>query len=161
MTPHCFVRPATTLDVGEAVAVVRASITQLCTRDHQNNPQVLEAWLSNKTPEIFATWLRDPESLYLVALLDDRICGVGAIHHSGEVRLCYVRPGSERKGVGKALLGGLEADSAGRGQTALHLHSTAAACDFYGRHGYTPNGEPVMRFGGLRSFPYAKSLTNR
>src|SRR5690606_2539541 len=98
------VRPARSQDAPQAVEVLRASITRLCMLDHQADPATLEQWLHNKTTEHFERWLNAPGTLVLVAEVNAMIRGVGMIQDSGEIRLCYVCPGFERIGLGRAIL---------------------------------------------------------
>lgn len=44
------VRRAGAEDATEAAALLRESITELCVADHQNDPETLRRWLSNKVP---------------------------------------------------------------------------------------------------------------
>jgi len=103
------VRLAIPQDAEEAVQVLRQSITQICVVDHQNDPPTLARWLENKTPQHFLGWLADPESRLVVASSPSGLLGVGALHRSAVIRLCYVRPDIPRSGVGSSLLSALEA----------------------------------------------------
>jgi GNAT superfamily N-acetyltransferase len=152
-------RLATQADADEAVAVVRMSITQLCEADHQGDAPTLERWLRNKTPEHFRSWCADPDTRLVVSELAAAIAGVGALHRSGEIRLCYVRPEVVRSGVGRALLGALEAHARQWNITHLTLNSSLAARSFYERCGYVSAGEPTPLCGILRCYPYAKTLS--
>src|SRR5688572_12558760 len=98
------IRPARLQDAPQAVEVLRASIAQLCTMDHQDDPETLEQWLRNKTTKSFERWLNAPGALVLVAEVAAVIRGVGMIHDSGEIRLCYICPGFERRGLGRAII---------------------------------------------------------
>lgn len=152
------VRPAIAADAEQAVTVLRAAITKSCAQDHQNDPAILERWLSNKQPPIFVSWLEDPMSSYLVALENERVLGVSGAHHSGELRLCYVDPGVERRGVGSALLHAVEAALAAKGLSQVMLKSSATARGFYERHGYLSSGAPTPVFNSMLAYPYAKAL---
>jgi hypothetical protein len=50
----------------EACLVMRRSIAELCPADHHCDPALLAAWLANKTPEVFAAWMRRADASYLV-----------------------------------------------------------------------------------------------
>jgi len=151
-------RLAIAADADDAVSVLRRSIVELCAQDHQNEAATLERWLGNKTPEIFRRWLDDPESHHVVAETAGSIVGVAALHRSGEVRLCYVRPGCTGLGVGRSLLSAIEGQARHWGLESVHLCSTLTARDFYERSGYVASGEPVSAFGVVRAYPYAKTL---
>ncbi len=152
------VRGATPADTEGALAVVHQSITLLCAADHQNDTAALERWLANKTPEHFARWLADPDCNLLVAELDGHVRGLGQIGRTGKIYLCYVQPGFERKGVGGALLGALEARAHAWGLPEVSLDSTAEARPFYECHGYESTGDPVCGCGSVRCYPFKKAL---
>jgi len=152
-------RLATPADAEEAVAVVRESIMLLCEADHQGDAPTLERWLRNKTPEHFKTWCADPDTRLVVGELAATIAGVAALHRSGEIRLCYVRPEFVRSGVGRALMGALEASAREWNIANLKLSSSLAARNFYERCGYVSTGASTPLFGMLRCYPYAKSLS--
>ena len=80
-------------DAGEACQVVRRSIAELCHADHQDDPIVLEKWLSNNTSHNMRSWIADPDTYVIVATEGAAIIGVGAITSSGDT-LNYVSPDS-------------------------------------------------------------------
>ena len=151
-------RVALPTDAGEAIALVRESITQLCERDHQGDPSTLDKWLSNKTEAEFARWLAYSDGRLIVAVVAPSIAGVGAVHHSGYIRLCYVSPKFTKMGVGRALLDALEAQARAWGLPKIRLGSSLTARLFYERFGYVSAGAPVPAFGVLQSYPYEKQL---
>jgi GNAT superfamily N-acetyltransferase len=155
------VRRAVPEDAEIAVAVVRESITKLCVADHQNDPATLESWLGNKTTDSFVRWIASPDEHLVVAELDSVIGGVASLHTSGEIRLCYVAPGRQRAGMGRALLGALEAVARARGLQKVVLKSTVGARAFYESNGYVPSGDPVSGCGRVRCFPYEKTISSR
>jgi GNAT superfamily N-acetyltransferase len=153
------VRPATAADAPAAAAVLRDSITKLCAADHRNDAATLAQWLADKTPERFLYWLSREDQYTIVAEDGAGTAGVGRLHRSGEVRLCYVRPGVQRRGVGTAILVALEARARTWGIARLVLGSTLGARAFYERHGFRSDGDPTPGFGVSRGYPYAKPLT--
>jgi len=153
------IRRATEKDAAPAAALLRDSITQLCVADHQNDPVALEQWLRNKTPEHFLRWLANPEMCFVVAEMEAVLCGVGAIRKNGELDFCYILPGRERLGIGRAILSTLEAQARSWGLGKLHLISTCTARPFYERHGFVPTGEESASKFGLRDYHYVKLLT--
>lgn len=152
------VRPAEQRDAAVAIDVTRRSIQQLCTADHQDDRETIAAWLANKTPGDFVTWLANPDNFCVVAELDDHLSGVGLLHRSGEIRLFFLAPSTQRKGVGKAIHAELESVARRWGLDSLHLDSTAMARPFYEVLGYRSTGAAIPRFGVLRCFPYEKWL---
>jgi len=151
-------RLATAADAADALDAVCQSITKLCVADHQHDPETLERWLRNKTPEHFNRWCADPESRLVVAVIDAAIVGVAALHRSGEVRLFYVRPECIRSGAGRALLQAVEAFARAWRIKSLKLESTLSARRFYERCGFVSAGESTLHYGVLRGYPYTKAL---
>lgn len=117
------VRDAVPEDAAAACLVMRRSIAELCAADHGNDPVVLERWLSNKTPEIFRSWIR-PGNTLLVAVENDCILAVGCVTDAGEITLNYVSPDARFRGVSGALLAALEDRARARGNARCTLSST-------------------------------------
>jgi len=154
----CHVRPAVAADALVSTAVLRGSIALLCAADHANDPATLDQWLRNKTETAFLQWLADPRNFLVVAELDATVRGVGLIRASGQVRLCYVEPGFQHRGIGRALLQSLEARALQWGSAEVRLQSSVGACAFYERHGYASSGPPEQAFGVVTAYPYAKDV---
>jgi GNAT superfamily N-acetyltransferase len=154
------IRDATPADAPEACDVLRASISELCAADHDNDPQILKRWLANKTPETIAAWIDDPSSSLLVAVEHDAILAVGSVRNSGEITLNYVVPRARFCGVSAALLKALEARAVERGAARVTLHSTETAHRFYLSRGYRDEGASAGKFGTRGSYPMSKPLTS-
>ncbi len=152
------IRAAKQDDAAEICLVLRRSITELCVADHDNDPQILDPWLVNKTPENLRAWIARAGQTYRVAVIDDQIAGVGAVSATEGVLLNYVSPDFQYCNVSKALMAVLEDWLKERGQVVCHLTSTATARQFYKTLGYLPDGEPVMRRSGMLTFPMKKLL---
>src|SRR5206468_1478119 len=84
------IRDAVPADAPAACEVIRRSITELCVADHHNEPAILERWLTNKTPEIVASWITQPGSSVLVAVEGGVMLAVGSVTDQGEITLNYV-----------------------------------------------------------------------
>jgi GNAT superfamily N-acetyltransferase len=152
------VRQAERKDTEAAVGVLRRSITELCTPDHRGDADTIARWLANKTPENFLTWLASSDNFCVVAEANDRLVGVGLLHRSGEIRLCYLAPGAQGQGIGKAIYMALEEKAKAWGLSKLTLDSTLSARSFYERLGYRPAGVAQPGFGISQRHPYEKSL---
>jgi GNAT superfamily N-acetyltransferase len=86
---------------------------------------------------------------------------------AGAGRLVFSGPGAarlerlaviddaRRQGVGRALLLGLEEAARAAGVRALRVDSRPAACGFFARHGYRPDGAPSSA-GGVEQVPMTK-----
>jgi GNAT superfamily N-acetyltransferase len=154
------IRDAVSEDAAAACQVMRRSIAELCLADHRNNPAILERWLSNKTPEIFKSWIR-PDNTLLVAVEADRILGVGCVTDAGEITLNYVLSDARFRGVSGLLLGALENLARERGNELCTLKSTETARRFYLARGYSEVGPAEGKFGTTSGYPMAKRLVFR
>ncbi|HKE96976.1 MAG TPA: GNAT family N-acetyltransferase [Povalibacter sp.] len=151
-------RPANVSDAVEAIEAVRRSIITLCVPDHLNDAATLDRWLANKKPESFAAWISNPDNFCAVEEVDGRVQGLGLLHSSGELRLFYVAPGHERKGLGRSIHEALVSRAAQWGLTKLHLESTSVARNFYESLGYRSTGPKRLMFGVLHAYPYERSV---
>ena len=152
------VRPAQPHDAAAAVDVLRRSITELCSADHQNDAAALAEWLANKTTQNFLVWLENKNNFCVVAEEFDCLLGIGMLGRSGRIHLLYLRPGAQRRGIGKAIYLAMEQQARIWGLQNLFMESTAAACAFYERMGFTRAGATVPGFGVTLSQPYEKTL---
>jgi GNAT superfamily N-acetyltransferase len=141
------IRTATPDDASDACRVLRRSITECCLADHGGQPEVLNGWLGNKTPDNVASWIASPSNHMLVALRDGELVGVALLTQAGKLSLCYLLPEALHAGIGKALLHSVEAQARGWGISMLRLHSTAAGRDFFARNGYVLAGKEKSCYG--------------
>lgn len=126
-----------------ACSAVRRSITELCDADHHNNPEILAAWLENKTVENFEKWFNAKRLFNVLAVVDDVVVGCGSMmYETGHLQLLYITPEVIGKGVGKQLLVVMEKEAIEKGLLHVTLESTKTALPFYTRMGYVENGEP-------------------
>lgn len=153
------IRAAIPQDAAAACEVMRRSIAELCAADHRNDEAILTRWLSNKTPEVFLSWIAQPDNSLLVAVEDGNILAVGAVTDAGEITLNYVSPEARFRGVSRAVLGALEARAMARGNTRCTLTSTETARRFYRANGYVEYGAPIGNFGTGSGYPMSKPLT--
>ena len=127
--------------------------------DHRNDPAILSRWLGNKTPEIVASWITQPNNSLLVGVEGNTILGVGSVTNDGEITLNYVSPDARFQGVSRALLRALEARAMERGNTRCTLVSTETARRFYQAADYVEDGPPQGRFGTSSAYPMSKHLS--
>jgi GNAT superfamily N-acetyltransferase len=151
------IRDAVPDDASTACEVMRRSITELCASDRGNDPDILGRWLSNKTPEIFRSWIR-PGNSVLVAADNDRVLAVGCITDDGEITLNYVSPDARFCGVSTTLLAELERRAIERGNTLCRLESTETAHRFYRDRGYSEEGPAGRKFGTSSGYPMSERL---
>lgn len=141
-----------------ATDVVCRSIRELCVSDHHNDPGTLDRWLANKTPAHVESWIRNRDNHCVVGEIDNRLCGVGLLHDSGEIRLFYLAPGAQRQGLGRVIHAALEEHARAWGHQSLHLQSTDAARPFYEAMGYVASAPRNHLHGQLWCYPYRKHL---
>ena len=134
-------------DAVDACRVLRRSITECCSADHRDQPEVLQNWLGNKTPDNVTSWIASPSNYTLVALRDGELVGIALLTQAGKLSLCYVLPEMQHLGIGKALLQGVESQARTWGVSVLRLHSTATAREFYTRNGYIFAGKEKSCYG--------------
>jgi hypothetical protein len=148
------IRPAVPADAPPMSTLLIASITELCTADHQGRPEALDPWLANKTPEGVLRWFANPDNRLFVAERDGALAAAGAVNINREIILNYVSPAHRFVGVSKALLQAMEA-ALGPGDATLT--STATAHRFYLAMGSTDTGQ-IDRDGGTVTYPMRKVL---
>jgi len=71
----------------------------------------------------------------------------------GLMNAIYVRPESQRRGVGRELVGAMEEVARGRGARELRLDATLNAVPFYEALGYTSRGPSVNRLPSGAELP--------
>src|ERR1700722_11953166 len=151
------IRDAVSEDAAAACEVMRRSIAELCAPDHRNDPEFLQRWLSNKTPDIFKSWIRSGNVL-LVAVEGASIVAVGGVTDAGEITLNYVSPDARFRGVSTAMLDALERRARERGNRRCRLNSTQTALRFYLARGYSQDGPGDGNFGTNSAYPMSKEL---
>ena len=152
------IREATKADAAAACEVLRASISELCTADHRNDPAILGLWLANKTPENLVSWIADPGASLLLVVEGEAILAVGGVRNDGEITMNYVSPAARFRGASSALLEALEARAKERGNKSCTLLSTETAHRFYLDRGYVGAGAPQHKFGTSSSYPMTKNI---
>lgn len=73
------IRQATSKDSDTACDALRRSIIECCVLEHRNNPEILAAWLRNKTPSTFASWIDSGTNVIFVAERFKSIVGVAML----------------------------------------------------------------------------------
>jgi GNAT superfamily N-acetyltransferase len=152
------VREAKREDAADAAALLRESIVELCGADHHDDETTLRYWLSNKTTEHLEQWIAEPTNFLPLVYRGELLVGLGLLHRGGDLQLCYVRPGQTGNGVGRAVLGAIEAQARRWGLAEIHLTSTHLGRAFYERHGYVATGPELATFGTVVGYPYRKRL---
>lgn len=150
------VRPAESRDIEAMSRVLIASISQLCSADHHDDPATIATWTANKHPEGVGQMLRSSEGTLFVAERDGDVVAVGAITDDA-VTLNYVDPTHRRTGVSSVLLAALERALQARGVGVARVRSTWTARDFYLSQGWIED-PPVPKGRFIQAFPMHKVL---
>jgi GNAT superfamily N-acetyltransferase len=88
----------------------------------------------------------------LVAEEDGQVCGVGCLG-AEEIKRLYVLPTVQRRGIGRALVAGLEEQARRRGLAVLRLGAAPASVGFYLGLGFIDDG-PAELVRGDAIFHY-------
>ena len=123
-------------DAASAIKVLRASISELCSADHNGDEREIASWIANKTDLAWKSWVNREDSVVCVAEIADRIVGVGMVDQYGEILLNYVRPDARFSGVSKSILNALEEFARSQHVHRCFLESTETAKSFYEKCGY-------------------------
>ena len=153
------IRRADGKDGPSVIQTLRASITELCIEDHQSDPERLGVWLSNKTLEMYQTWLQNPQRLIWVCMQEETCRGMAMATTDGEVLLNYVAPAARFQGLSSALLETVESHLWRSGCSELTLWSTQTAHQFYLSRGWQPSG-PAVEEDGMMSYPMKKTCSS-
>jgi len=154
-------RAATENDSKEVCHLIRRSIIEICGPDYDNDKQILDEWLSNKTTINIDTWIRSKSSASLVITNNvNEILGFSLFSESGEILLLYVLPEHQKCGVGSALLEGIEKEANNNKITTITAYSTISAKLFYEKHNFTHFDKPNQVGHIVGEFPMQKSLGN-
>jgi GNAT superfamily N-acetyltransferase len=154
------IRDATDADAEAMSEVVTASIRDLCSIDHGDDPRRIAQWNSNKTPAHFRRWLATPGMRLFLAERDGMPAGAGSLSlDDGVIQLAYVAPQHRSHGVTSALLAHMEAVLRQAGIDTARLISTETAHRFYVKAGWVADGPPVPRMDAY-SHPMRKQLAS-
>lgn len=117
-----------------AILMVITEAILACVEDHQNNPDVISAWLANKTQAHLALWIA--KNLSCTAMINRQVVGFSMASFTGEILLNYVHPKFHRQGIGTAMLAFLTHQLSTLNVKTLSLESTLTAKSFYLANGF-------------------------
>ncbi len=116
-----------------------STIVRACIREDAGLSETLrEKMLRSETPEAMIERAR----MYYVAVWqsDAGVAGVGALEMN-EVRLLYVSPEFQHRGIGRGLLAHLESMVPAAVFSDIFVYSSPAAAGFYKAVGFRPRGQ--------------------
>jgi N-acetylglutamate synthase-like GNAT family acetyltransferase len=127
------IRTATAADAGALSHVILRALREVNARDYE--PAIIDAVAANfSCQKVLEAIRRRP---VLVAEIDGEVVGTAGLE-GATVRSMFVRPDHERRGIGAALMGEIEALAVAQGVDRLTLQSSITAEGFYRRHGFEP-----------------------
>ncbi|EFF83972.1 acetyltransferase, GNAT family [Acinetobacter haemolyticus ATCC 19194] len=115
-------------DSKEILNVIKQSI-ESCSLDHDNNQNVIDEWLSNKTEENIINWINNSYS-YMYKK-DNKIVGFILMSKGGVILLNYVLPDYQGDGIGSAMVDFIISLSSSYQIDKIKLESTLTARKFY------------------------------
>ncbi|QER40942.1 GNAT family N-acetyltransferase [Acinetobacter suaedae] len=115
-------------DSKEILNVIKQSI-ESCSLDHDNNQNVIDEWLSNKTEENIINWINNSYSY--VYKKDNKIVGFILMSKGGVILLNYVLPDYQGDGIGSAMVDFIISLSSSYQIDKIKLESTLTARKFY------------------------------
>jgi ribosomal protein S18 acetylase RimI-like enzyme len=127
-------RTATADDAAALAVIYHDTIHRVNCRDY--SPVQCDAWAppESRQPE---GWIRkQAHRLTLVAEEADQIVGFGELEPGGHIDCLYVHHAWQRRGIGSALLSGLEAAARQQGVARLFLEASVTAQPFFLAQGY-------------------------
>ncbi|WP_417689598.1 GNAT family N-acetyltransferase [Roseibium sp.] len=151
------IETASSADAHEIAALLRRSIVELCTEDHDGDPGRYKAWVANKTADQVEKWIGEPGCFFSARDADGKVLGVAAGTLDGAITLNYVLPEARFSGVSKALMRAVERHFREWGIEEASLESSATARRFYLSLGYEETGTG-KRVGGMAFSRLSKSL---
>ncbi len=140
-----------------ACNVLNRTIIEVCAPDYNNDEEVIEEWISNKTIQNVTSWIESTKLFSMVCVTgNDNVVGFGLITFDGEILLNYVLPEFLYQGIGKKMLALMEKKMISIGVHEITVTSSITAKPFYERNGYEKSGEPIMVGSVQGDFPLIK-----
>lgn len=128
-------RPYRADDAPALADIYRRSVRALGPRDY--SPRQVEAWAAlAPDPEALHARLSDGRTALVAVGDDDRPVGFGDLERDGHIDLLYVAPEAAGTGLGRTLVGALEAAAREAGVERLHLEASAGARRLLERMGF-------------------------
>jgi N-acetylglutamate synthase-like GNAT family acetyltransferase len=113
--------------------------------DFTMSPALREKLRNSESPQN----MEERARLFYLAVYEaeDRILGVAGLDMN-EIRLLYVSPEHQRRGIGRALLDHIKAMAPGEFFSDIFVYSSLQAVGFYKACGFSENGQVHFDIGG-------------
>lgn len=142
------IRPARLGDALAIAALHHVAVHKLAAPFYPR--EVLEHWSPPVTITGAERRYRETQEdggLTLLAEHDGGLAGFGvAIPEAGEIAACYVAPELSRRGIGRTLLGAMEATVSAHGVHEINVRASLNSKSFYSAFGYHVSGRGEYRF---------------
>ncbi|QLG87532.1 GNAT family N-acetyltransferase [Chitinibacter bivalviorum] len=128
------IRPIQEKDLVPTRLLITAAIEAADIRDHAALPEQIDACNESALAQ-----LNEPDAnhaITLVCQMADEVIGTAQFNQDGEVKLFYVQPEWQRRGIGRALLAEMALNAQCLDITTLQVHSTLGAKLFFIEHGF-------------------------
>ena len=135
------IRPFQPADASACCRIIRA-----CLEADASYPSALRSKIrAGET----AQSMRERAELFYIAVYEEesRVLGLAGLDMN-EVRLLYVAPDSQRRGIGRSLFEHIKAMVPGAMFPEIFVYSTIGASGFYGACGFQDKGPFVVDLGG-------------
>lgn len=104
----------------------------------------------------------EDEAIHLMAVEDNEVVGVARLHPVNaermQIRYMAVAPEKQGKGIGSALIAGLEGYALNVGARSVQLDARENAVPFYRRNGYGVESRSYLLWGEIQHFVMVKEL---
>lgn len=109
---------------------------------YENDPDTLNYWLSDKSPEMILEQIQNEnESFYLLSF-HEKFIGVGSMSDKGEINRCYIHSNYLKKGHGGKLLQHMINEKSNL--SLFTVFSSLGAVIFYEKNGFAQTGLTEM-----------------
>lgn len=140
------IREATAADARQIVRIFHETVHTVNARDY--TPEQVDAW-SPAVPDPEA-WVRRKFPTHMTFVADEGgfIAGFGELEPNGHIDCFYCHRKHQRRGVGSAILGEIEAKARALGLERLFVEASITARPFFESHGFVVlKQQTVVRHG--------------
>lgn len=127
------IRKAKRNDAKNISVLICDTINVINRRDY--NSEQIKSWQKAGTPKKIKNYLSDKKTYTCVAIINNKVIGVGAIKED-EITALYVKARYTGKGIGTKILKHLEKRAINKGIKKIKVNSSLTAYNFYKKNGY-------------------------
>jgi quinol monooxygenase YgiN/GNAT superfamily N-acetyltransferase len=156
--PTVVIRPYTSADAADTLAIFLAAVTETAAADY--SPEQIQAWARPEARELSAWHAAMRKRNSYVATVDGEPAGFSDVNSEGYIDMMFVAPGRLRQGVARQLIAHVEAHARREQLTGLTADVSITARPFFESYGFTVEAEqhPVKAGVQLMNYKMRKSL---